>query len=160
MSAAAKTSGQTIWEAIIDLHGQEQIVTREVLAEVTGLRMTVIDDHVGRMVDDERLRRVKAGVFVPIIPMPPARAVSLTDLPDGTTILEVGDFILKMVPKERRSLAMRLVGDAVQYSNIQAGNEAGVLAVELAGKIRKLEKELAAFKNKVDREPQMDLLGA
>ena len=46
MKLTAKSTGQVIWDAILDLHNQEQVVTREVLADITGLRMTVIDDHV------------------------------------------------------------------------------------------------------------------
>lgn len=155
--AAAKTTGQTIRDAITDLHNQEQIVTREVLADITGLRMTVIDDHVGRMVDDSRLRRVRAGVFVPVAQLPPARAVSATMLPDGFTKLEIGDDVLTLQPKEARMLGALMAGQFVQFSNIQSGHEAGVIALELAGRIKKLERELAAHKAKTDAA-QMNLL--
>lgn len=160
LNTTVKTTGQTIWDAITDLHNQEQIVTREVLADVTGLRMSVIDDHVGRMVDDGRLRRVKAGVFAPVPQLPPARAVSATMLPDGFTKLEIGDDVLTLQPKEARMLGALMAGQFAQFSNIQSGHEAGIIALELAGQVRKLQRELAAFKHKVDPESQMDLLGA
>ena len=100
MKLTAKTTGQIIWDAITDLHNQEQIVTREVLADITGLRMTVIDDHVGRMVDDSRLRRVRAGVFVPVAQLPPARPVMASIQTDGFVTLEIGDTVLILQPRD------------------------------------------------------------
>ncbi len=63
-----------------------------------------------------------------------------------------------------------LVGDAVQYSNIQAGVEAGTLATELAAELLATKREMAARQQDLERElaalkaaaarpaPQLDLL--
>ena len=75
----AKTSAQIIWDAIMDLHNQQQPITRASLMEVTGLKMSIIDDHVARMVDDGRLRRVIAGVFSPVVLHNPPRPMSKTN---------------------------------------------------------------------------------
>ena len=157
MKLTAKSTGQVIWDAILDLHNQEQVVTREVLADITGLRMTVIDDHVGRMVDDSRLRRVRAGVFVPVAQLPPARPVMASIQTDGFVTLEIGDTVLILQPREARMADALMAGQFAQFSNIQSGHEAGVIALELAGRIKRLEKELAAHKAKTDAA-QMDLL--
>lgn len=165
----ARTSGQIIWDTIQDLHQQGQVVTRELLTELTGRKMSIVDDHVSRMIENGRVRRLRAGVFAPVAAMPEPRAVSTTDMPDGTVLLEIGDVVLHLWPREYRALAKRLVGDAVQYSNIQAGVEAGTLATdlaadlmamkrEMAAKIQDLERQLAVRNTPVAPTPQMDLL--
>ena len=163
-----RTSGQIIWDTIQGLHQQGQVITRELLTELTGLKMSIVDDHVSRMIENGRLRRLRAGVFVPVAAMPEPRAVSTTDMPDGTVLLEIGDFVLHLWPREYRALAKRLVGDAVQYSNIQAGVDAGTLATELAvdlmvmkremaAKIQDLERQLAVRNAPAVPSPQMNL---
>ena len=61
-----KSSAEIVFEAIQDLHVHEQIVTREILAELTGLKLTTIDDRLAHLVDNGRIRRVQRGVFVPM----------------------------------------------------------------------------------------------
>ena len=153
--AKPKTTGQTIYDAIVDLHNQEQVVTREVLRDTTGMRMSLIDDHIATMVADEKIRRVKAGVFVPVDTPPPARPISTTDMPDGMTILEIGDDVLRLTPREVRVIAARLGGQAAQFSSIQTGHEVGVLVMEMQTKMRKLERDLAACKEKLDPQPSL-----
>ncbi len=153
-----KSTAQRIWDAITDLYDQEQVVTRETLAEVTGLKMTIIDDHVGRMVDNEQLRRVRAGVFVPIPRYDPPRPVYGSMTTDGFFVLEVGDRTVVMQPREARQAGALLCGQFAQFSNIQSGHEAGVLATELFAELKKVKKELAALKAKQEPQAQMDLL--
>lgn len=155
-----KSTAQRIWDAITDLYDQEQVVTRETLAEVTGLKMTIIDDHVGRMVDNEQLRRVRAGVFVPIPRYEPPRPVYGSMTTDGFFVLEVGDKSVVMQPREARQAGALLLGQFAQFSNIQSGHEAGVMATELYAELKKVKKELAALKAKQDAQGQLDLLEA
>lgn len=167
-----RTSGQIIRDAIQDLHQQYQVATRELLCELTGLKMTIIDDHISRMIENGELRRLRAGVFAPLTSMPEPRAVSVTRMADGTSIIEIGDFVVHVYPRERRELASLLVGDAVQYSNIQAGVEAGTLATELAAellatkremglKILELQRELrSVIKGRVMEGTQLSLLNS
>lgn len=133
------SSAQIIADAIAELYAQQQVVSRETLVLATGLKMTVIDDHVSRMVDDGKLRRVRAGVFVPVAPMPEPRPVSVTGTSDGMTIVELGDQVLKLWPREVRQLATFLAGHAVQFASIQAGHEIGVLSSEVMTRLKKLE---------------------
>lgn len=138
-----RTTRQIISDAIQELHQQGQVVTREVLRDLTGLRLTIIDDHVSRMINVEgTVRRVRAGVFLPVTLMPEPRAVSVTDLPDGTSIIEIGEIVARVYPIERRALANRLAGDAVQLSNIQAGHDYNVLLNEVVRDLRNLKREL------------------
>lgn len=93
----SKSTAEIVLEAIQDLHVREQIVTRETLAELTGLKLTTIDNRLGFLLDNGRIRRVQRGVFVPLEQHKPARPISRTLCPDGTTVLEVGEKTSKKV---------------------------------------------------------------
>lgn len=140
--AQAKTTAQRIWDAVIDLFNQEQVVSRETLAEVTGLRMTTIDDHIGRMVSNEQLRRVRAGVFVPIPRYDPPRPVYGSMTTDGFFVLEIGDQVVVMQPREARQAGALLAGQFTQFSNIQSGHDANFLANTVWEELKKLKRDL------------------
>ena len=74
----SKTSAELVIEAVEDLHSQEQVATRDTIAEATGLKLSIIDDRLKVLVNDGRLHRVSAGVFVPAANHPPARPISKT----------------------------------------------------------------------------------
>ena len=84
----AKSNAEVVLSAVQDLFAREQIVTRETLAELTGLKLTTIDDRLGYLLDNGRIRRVQRGVFVPLEQHKPARPISRTLCPDGTTVLD------------------------------------------------------------------------
>ena len=159
-----RTTRQIIWGALVDLRAQGQIATRQVLAEVTSLKLTTVDDHLNRMVEDGQLRRPVAGVVEIIDQMPAPRPMSITDLPDGMTIVELGDYEIHMWPQERRALAKRLAGDVVQYSNIEYGRETSVAMAEMLSELRKekaARKALEAEVRKLQGQgAQLDLLGS
>lgn len=126
-----------------ELYAQHQVVTRETLATATGYKLHIIDDHLGRLVEQGRASRVRAGVYVPVVEWGEPRAVTVTHLHGGLSKIEIGDEILQLHPAERRMLASLLVGDAVQYSNIQAGHDANLLANELYTVVRMLRRQEA-----------------
>lgn len=135
-------TGQIIWGAMEDMRSQGQVITRTVLAEVTGFKMTIVDDHLTRLVDQGRLRRPLAGVFEIVEQHPEPRAVSITMLPGGLSKLEIGELCADLYPQERRMLASLLVGDAVQYSNIQAGRELNGTVGLVWEELKKLKRDL------------------
>lgn len=145
-----KTSTQQVLDAVQDLHAQEQIVTRETLAQVTGLKLTVIDDRLGVLVDDGKIQRVQRGVFVPAVVHPPARAMSKTLMPDGMVKLEIGDEVFMLTPREDRMLAGLQAGAAAQFASIELGHQAMRLNTELADQVRRLSREVAALKERQD----------
>lgn len=162
-----RTTRQIIWGALVDLRAQQQIASRQVLAEVTGLKLVTIDDHLNRMVEDGQLHRPVAGVVEIIDRMPPPRAISITDTPEKVCILEVGDEMVRLWPEELRILAVRLSGSAVQYSNIQFGRETGVAMAEMLSELRKekaarkaLEAEVRKLQGMAAPPAQLDLLGS
>jgi len=122
-----RATGKLILEAITDLHNSEQIVTREVLVQMTGFKMPIVDWHVSQLVTDEKIRRVRAGVVVPIGSNRPARPISRSIVPDdGTSVLEIGETVLVLTPKEARMLGEIFGGVAMQYASIQMSHEVGV----------------------------------
>ncbi|MFT4267919.1 MAG: hypothetical protein QM586_11980 [Xenophilus sp.] len=139
------TARQLVLEAVQDLHAREQIVTRETLAQVTGLSLTKIDDRLKTLVEDGEVARVQRGVFVPVVQHPPARAISRTLLPDGRCKVELGDEMLTLTPREGRMLAELMAGAAAAFTAIETGHHLALLASDFNTRLRKVER-LAAEK--------------
>ncbi|TLP68222.1 hypothetical protein FEA48_30685 [Pseudomonas nitroreducens] len=156
-----KSSTQIVLEAVRDLHVLEQIVTRETLAEVTGLKPGIIDDRLKALVDDMLVLRVERGVFVPAPELPPARPVTKTLIPGGWVKIEIGDdHILTLTPAENRALGELMAGAGQQYASIEMGHQNAILAAELAAKVRRLEKQVGALtaERQAPATPQLALV--
>jgi hypothetical protein len=139
---AGRTNKQLVFEAVEDLHRLEQIVTRETLADHTGLKLSIIDDRLKALVIDGMIVRVQRGVFVPVVQHPPARPISHTELPDGTVVLDIGDDVMKLTPREARTLGAMLGGRAIQASQVDLGNQAAYANSELSARLRQVERFL------------------
>lgn len=157
-----KSSTQIVLDAVRDLHNLEQLVTREALQELTKLKMTIVDDRLKHLADEGLIHRMQRGVFVPVDQHPQARQISHTELPDGTVVLDVGDEVLHLTPKEARTMASLLAGRAIQASQIDLGNQAAVMNAELALRVRHLERQVRALQADAGQQatPQLSLLGA
>lgn len=137
---AQRRTRDVIWDAIVDLHSKEQVITRDVLREVTGLRLVVIDDHIKRFIEEEEsLRRVRSGVFQPVVTPPPARSVSATEIPGGMLKIEVGDDCISLWPREARALGSLLAGHAQEFAALQATYDAGQLSMQVQSQLRDLQ---------------------
>lgn len=135
-----KTTRQIVAEAVMDLHQADQLVTREAIHSITGLRLTVIDDRLKALVADEQIIRLRRGVFLPLARHAPSRQISHTELPDGTVVLDIGDDVLHLTPREARVLGAMLGGRAMQASQIEAGHQAAVIVSDLVDSVRMLAK--------------------
>ena len=138
-----RSNAEVVMGAIEDLHAREQIVTREILAELTGLKLTTIDDRLGHLVDTGKIRRVQRGVFVPLEQHRPARPISRTLCPDGTTVLEVGDTVMILSPRESRMIGELMAGSSHQYAAIEIGHETARLNAALQAQISDVRREVA-----------------
>lgn len=147
-----RSNAEVVLGAIEDLHAREQIVTREILAELTGLKLTTIDDRLGHLVDTGRIRRVQRGVFVPLEQHRPARPISRTLCPDGTTVLEVGDTVMILSPRESRMIGELMAGSSQQYAAIEIGHEAARLNAVLSAQISEVRREVARMGLKAEDE--------
>lgn len=137
-----RTNKQLVLEAIEDLHRQEQVVTREALEEFTGLKRSIIDDRVKALKNDGCIITKQRGVYEPIDRHPPARHISMTMLPDGWIVLDIGDDVVKCTPREARMVATALSGVATHAVNIEQGTQAAYIANDLASQVRSLERRL------------------
>ena len=146
MTQPAVTSTQRILDAVCELHALEQVATRETVAELTGLKLSVVDDRLGALVDDDLLKRVLRGVYVPVEKHPPARPMSKLILPDGMVKLEIGDEVLTLTPKEDRALALLQAGAATHAAAIETGRQTSIMVTEFAARIQKQDREIAALK--------------
>lgn len=144
------TSSQIIWDAIRDLANQEQVITRELLVEVTGLKLLIIDSHIKNLIQIGKVERITNGVYRMTQAYPLTRSMSKTVLPDGMVKLEIGDEVITLTPKEDRALAGLQAGVAVQYATIEAGRASTVLAAQLGEQVKKLSRQVAALHAKVD----------
>lgn len=144
-TAEVKPKAETrtlIWDALESLRASAQVATRQRLANVTGLKLVTVDDHLKSMVEDGQLRRPVNGVVEIIDPMPEPRSVSVTLMPGGLSKVEVGDICLELWPQERRLLGSLLQGDACQLSNILAGEQMNTLVGQVWGELRQLKRDL------------------
>lgn len=140
-----RTSAALVLEAAWDLHTRELIVTRETVADLTGLKLTTVDDRLGVLVDEGRLKRVLRGVYEPVTVHPPARPMSKTVLPDGIVMIEIGDLVLHLTPREDRTLASLQVGVSQEMQTIADRHQTNAVMADLVLKIKALERKLAAM---------------
>lgn len=144
-TAETRTSRQIIWDAIQEMAALGHTITRKTLQEVTGLTYHIVDDHVSRFVDEDgTLRRVVDGVFELVKGYDAPRPVSITDLDDGQTIIEVGDQEIRLWPREVRKLAQRLAGDAQQLATMQLQHDVALATQGLQLEFRGVQREMAA----------------
>lgn len=113
-----RVSSQEILDWVTDLHEKEQVVSREVLTEVTGMKLSIVDEHLRNLVNTGKIKRVTRGVFVPVRVMQPARLISTSLLPDGWLKIEVGDDVMTLTPREARMLGTMMQGYSSLASQI------------------------------------------
>ena len=163
--AAAKsiTSTQRVLDAVRDLRELDQIATRETVAELTGLKMGIVDDRLRALVDDGKLKRVLRGIYELVETWPEPRELSCTMLSTGWVKLELGDDLLKLTPTEARRAARALGGFAEDARVIETTRSHLFLATELAAKVESQGRELKTMREllrgKLDTR-QMELLGS
>lgn len=128
-------STERVYEAVRELRSLEQIATRETVAELTGLKLSVVDDRLRALVDDGKLKRVLRGIYEVVESFPPPRAISKTILANGIVKVEIGDEVLTLTPTEDRRLALLQAGAAAQVAAIETGRAHLFLATELTAKV-------------------------
>jgi hypothetical protein len=138
-------STQRIFDAVCELHALEQAATRETVAELTGLKLAIIDDRLGFLANEGRVKRVLRGLYVPVEQHPPARPMSKTILPDGMVKIEVGDQVLELTPREDRTLAMLQAGAATQAAALETGRQLVARSTEMELVLSQVERATRLF---------------
>ena len=152
------TSTQRVFDAVCELHALEQPITRITVAELTGLKLTIVDDRLGVLVDDGKLKRVLLGHYVPVEVYAPARDMSKTIVSNGLVKYEIGNEVLTLTPREERRLAELTCGVATQAIAIESSRQTSILVTELAAELKKLQREYAALKAYRSNSNQLELL--
>lgn len=120
-----RTSTQTVLEAVQELFAKEVIITREVVAQYTGMKLSVVDDRLKTLVTDELLIRLGRGIYRPAHIHPPSRQVAVTVVPGGPIKIEVGDGLLTVSKQEVVTLACIYAGSSASW---ESGHEADGLS--------------------------------
>lgn len=157
-AASQPTSTQRVYDAVRDLREVDQIATRETVAELTGLKMSVVDDRLRTLVDDGRLRRLLRGVYEMVEVFPPPRNTYAGIMQNGMVKVEVGEEVWTLTPSEARRVARVLGGFAEDARILESSRAHLFLATELAAKVEKLEREMKAHKAHKPNPLQGELL--
>lgn len=171
--AITRNSRQLILDAIQELAGLEQCITRENLQASTGLTQHIIDDHVSRMVDEDgSLRRVRPGVYELVKGMGKMPNVYFSDIgEDGSLVIEVDDCGKLVINDARvaRKIAQRLAGDHQQVAMLELKYQFGLASQDLMLELKQHKRELTQrvteleeqnktlAKKLVERSPQQTL---
>ena len=153
------TSTQRIYDAVCELYNLEQVATRETVAELTGLKLSIVDDRLRALVDDDELKRLIRGVYELVEKYPEARAISKTVLSSGWVKWDIGNDVLELTPAEDRVMAQLSMGAAGQAVMIQSTNQHLFLATQLAAQVESLTREIKALKAQKGEGPQADWIG-
>lgn len=148
------TVKQRVYQAVVDIHNAGRSVTRAAVADRTGLKLSVVDDHIKSLKDDAKVRLVVNGVFEPADLFPANRPVSKTVLADGSVKIEVGDDELTLTPGEAHVVGLALHGDAMQMANMRGEREVYDTVAGLKGAVRGMEKKLTEALQNVARLEQ------
>lgn len=139
------TNKQRVLDAVTDLHNQEQVVTRETLSDILDLKQTIIDDNLSSLTNDGLIHRVQRGVYVPSVSHLPARIISKIVLHDGTVVIDIGESVLTLTPKEARVIGSLMMCEAMQYSNIEIGHHAALAAAKVELELKEMRAQIRGF---------------
>ena len=139
-------NGHLIWQTILELRNTERRINRRALADLTGLKPGIVDDHVERWIEKDQLRRAGNGELEVIEQFPASRPVSVTGLRSGLVKLEVGSDLLELTPTEARDVARWFAGFLHELAQTDSANRAVVLAHELARELKDARREIKALR--------------
>ncbi len=142
----AITSTQRVFDAVRDLRELDQIATRDTVAELTGLKLAIVDDRLRALVDDGKLKRLLRGIYELVETFPEPRELSCSILSNGWVKLELGDDLLELTPTEARRAVRALGGFAEDARVIESTKAHLFLATELAAVVEKQGREIKALK--------------
>jgi len=153
------TNAQRVWDSIVDLHNSGRSVTRKSIADLSGLKLHIVDDHVDRLVSKDQLRRLGAGLLELVEQFGEPRPISKTVLPNGVVKLEIGPMYLELTPKESMVLSGLFKSELFTMAEIESGNRALIRMSELTNRITELQRQVKALREKTGGEKQPGLFG-
>ena len=127
-----------VYQAVVDLTNQHRPASRKLIAQMTGFKLSMVDDHVKNMKNDGLLSPVVDGVVEPVEHFPLDRPISITELPSGMVKYEIGDDVLELTPSEARRTG-RMMGGFAQDAHVIRGEREGR---SQAAQVAHLERQL------------------
>lgn len=143
-STPERTTNETIFQACMDLHNAGRQISRQVLVKVTGLRMGIVDDHVTRLVEWDKLRRVSNGIVEVVEQFPSNRKVQKTVMGDGMIEIALGGEVLEMTPSEAALIGQMLMGEATMFAQLRGDRD-------VSDKVAMLERQRKEDRRQMDR---------
>lgn len=157
---AQQTTAHLVWDAVLSLAAEERSISRQVLRDVTGLALSIIDDHVERLIQRDKLRKVGKGLLEVVQRFRESRPFCLIDLPNGELKVEIGDDLLELTPNEAMRLGRSLMGRARALDDLEDSNKALIRVSELAYRVRQLEQQNRALKQvRCDKQAALAIEG-
>ena len=141
MNMNESNTKQQVYDAIATLCEENKIATRENIAQLTGLSLTIIDDRLKVLIDDMAIIRVQRGNFVIADQFPPPRVISKTISQNGIITLDIGDEVLKLTPREARNLGQLLMGDAFLYTLLGISTQLEQITGQFHQRLKQVEKK-------------------
>lgn len=102
-----------VFEVIRAMHDGGIAPTRELIIQRSCLKPTTVDECI-KVLRAEGLLSREPQSYWPTTIHAPARAVSITFLPNGMCKLEIGDLVLELTPDEARTIGLSLQGMALE----------------------------------------------
>ena len=108
------SNSQIVYECIVDLANIAKPASRIKISQITGLKLSLVDDHVKTLKNAGRIETVVSGVFVPVENVK-SMPVSVTHANPGRVKIEVGDDCIELSTREAMLLGASLGGLAMLY---------------------------------------------
>ena len=109
-----------VLQTIIDLYQSNppREATRKTIAHELGVAFRLVDDHVDKLLERGKIRRVLAVVFAPV-EVQRDKVVSSTHVPGGRIKLDVDDVCIDLSPRDARAIVQVLAGFALVPLDLQ-----------------------------------------
>jgi len=142
-----------VLEAIMSLHEADVEVTAEAIIRHTGLKYVTVADCIKELKEREEIWSLERGVYRLKVNHKPARACSVSPLPDGSVVVEVGDQCVILTPREIDLVSPYFAG-VNQRAAAAAYNHTVMMLHERMTKAERKAKALEAMITKVvNRQP-------
>ena len=138
---------ERIYQAIVDYcNASQRPVGRQRLAQLTGLKLNVVDEHIKTLKNIEgRIYSDTPGYFQPASQFAPDRDISVTVLTSGMRKLELGDAVLEMSPHEWAVLGSLASGSGKDLADRQDERHLLGTIATLRATVRGQSQQLAAL---------------
>ena len=114
-----KTNRELVYQCLVDLNEHNKMASRQRISQITGLKLSIVDDHIDRLKNEGLVHSLYAGVFEPV-DQTPDRNISTTSLSQGRLKIEIGDDVCtNLTPREQLSLAKQLAGVLLAFGSVR-----------------------------------------